>query len=465
MKKRYQSGGLAEAVGVDDEDSYGDANSDGTVGGSGALDAAASQRTVGDALPDSLQASVQAARKVNQSAYERAIARLRSGQEALLAMKPEDKSTRWLALAQGMLAPTKTGGFGESVSNSAGLVRQQQELTNKEALERQLALQRINEQEAGAENEYAKNEIDILGKEAGYQVGQARARVLGSYNAIVKAGIEAANLGLDPSTDHVVRYSEVLMPGGETVRHLSEADGKPIEVAATVNPLTVTSTTTAREEAEGASTDYTKHINAATGAMVVQPKIKEAYRILAKVKAGGGTTSGLKADMLRLTEYLGITEAIPEGTQLLALQSKVGGALMDQLLQLTGSKTDFEYRKIEQQHARLTQNVDTNMRVLDDMLQTYDDTIDRGYTAAGQIKNKGYREYIRGQIDAYRKKQGDTPAEVNRKPSTASLERFLQRMRDAKAPDQQKKEIEMFQKRFDMSDDIVVELRKLGVAI
>jgi hypothetical protein len=461
-KRRYQSGGLAEVAGIDpyDEDAMEEAAS------TGALEAVATpaEEIVDNTVSSgSVQESLKASRALNKMTYEKALERLKVGRDALMAMNPQDKSSKWLALAQGMLAPTRTGGFGESVSTTAGLLRQQQELTNKSDMDRQQALQEINKQEADAEAGYAERDIDLTEKEA-TQATQARARMLPSYNGIVKSGDQAAKLGLDPSKDHVVRVDSVMDPSGNVTTKLSTLEGEVLDVAVSTNPETVSGTTTAREEAEGATGTHLRNIDAAVGAMAVAPKIKDAYRILAKIKANGGKTSGLKTDLLKFTEYFGITEdTIPEGVDLLTLQSKVGGAILDQLLRLTGSKTDFEYRKIEEQHSRLTANVDTNMKVLDEMSKTYDNVIERGYTSTGQLKDQNYGQYARNQIDSYRKQQSATGGGgPSRVPPTAAVDIFLDRI--GRAPDKAA-ELKLFQKRYDISDDLKVELRKLGVGI
>ena len=54
-----------------------------------------------------------------------------------------NNTDRWLALAQGMLAPTKTGGFGESISMSAGLLLDQRQKDREMDLKRETAAKRF----------------------------------------------------------------------------------------------------------------------------------------------------------------------------------------------------------------------------------------------------------------------------------------------------------------------------------
>lgn len=68
-----------------------------------------SEDIIADVMPDPIGAAT--------SSLSQARERLTALQEKREARRSTD---RWLALAQGMLAPTRTGGFGESVSQSAG---------------------------------------------------------------------------------------------------------------------------------------------------------------------------------------------------------------------------------------------------------------------------------------------------------------------------------------------------------
>lgn len=68
-----------------------------------------SEDIIADVMPDPVRAAT--------SSLSQARGRLADLQEKREARRSTD---RWLALAQGMLAPTRTGGFGESISQSAG---------------------------------------------------------------------------------------------------------------------------------------------------------------------------------------------------------------------------------------------------------------------------------------------------------------------------------------------------------
>ena len=89
---------------------------------------------------------------------EDALERLRTGQEAIAERRAqrqkEDEQAKWFALAQGMLAPTKTGGFGESLGATAGLLRQEQEMSRQGMGDIVAEEQVLAKQEADVEEDY-----------------------------------------------------------------------------------------------------------------------------------------------------------------------------------------------------------------------------------------------------------------------------------------------------------------------
>ena len=61
-----------------------------------------------------------------------ALERLKAGQARIEERRAQQQKRaqqeKWFALAQGMLAPTQTGGFGESLGTTAGLMQQQSQM-------------------------------------------------------------------------------------------------------------------------------------------------------------------------------------------------------------------------------------------------------------------------------------------------------------------------------------------------
>ncbi len=100
MRRRYATGGLAMAVGggAEDED---DAPLTGAL--------------------------IPTPGKAPAMPVSEATSALSAARDRLMKQREPDKSAQWLAMAQGMLAPTKTGGFGESLGRTAGLVAEARE--------------------------------------------------------------------------------------------------------------------------------------------------------------------------------------------------------------------------------------------------------------------------------------------------------------------------------------------------
>ena len=140
----YQEGGLAAATG-DDPDEQED--------------------------PSMVSRYGEQAREISKMSREKALGRLQQGYDKLSQQK-YDRSQKWLALAQGMLAPTKTGGFGESLGASAGLLREEGKEQRAFEQNRAERLARMEAEMSDAEQAYADREIDILGEEAGLEVQQ-----------------------------------------------------------------------------------------------------------------------------------------------------------------------------------------------------------------------------------------------------------------------------------------------------
>ena len=109
--KRFQNGGLAEAVVPDPLEEVMDTDT---------LELEPMAITASDPPPGGL-------RELARLNRESAIERLEASRQALAARREarqrEDETAKWLALAQGMLAPTRTGAFGENIGMAAEALR------------------------------------------------------------------------------------------------------------------------------------------------------------------------------------------------------------------------------------------------------------------------------------------------------------------------------------------------------
>lgn len=91
-----------------------------------------------------------------------ALDRLKAGQarieERRARQQKQAQQDKWFALAQGMLAPTQTGGFGESVGTTAGLMQQQSQM----AANQEMALEEQEMESQARQDEIEAQMIDQL---------------------------------------------------------------------------------------------------------------------------------------------------------------------------------------------------------------------------------------------------------------------------------------------------------------
>ena len=88
-----------------------------------------------------------------------ALDRLKAGQgriaERRERMQKQQQQDKWFALAQGMLSPTQTGGFGESLGTTAGLKQQQSQMASQQEMD-------LEEQEMASQERQDEIEAQMI---------------------------------------------------------------------------------------------------------------------------------------------------------------------------------------------------------------------------------------------------------------------------------------------------------------
>jgi hypothetical protein len=112
-----------------------------------------------------------------EAAFEKAVASRKALEEALKARENPLFDPVLLAMAQGFLAPTKTGSFGEALGNVAAMVGPAQASEDKRAIEmaqirRELAAQELAEAQAISEQQMLRGLPSIFGPSGGAPAGQ-----------------------------------------------------------------------------------------------------------------------------------------------------------------------------------------------------------------------------------------------------------------------------------------------------
>ena len=206
----FRNGGLAAATGVDPDE----LDDPSLIDVPGALEEAVVGRQ-----PAHLPTQSSRRQKMTDSV---AMERMNTARERLvdrLAKTEADKSSQWLAMAQGMLAPTKTGGFGESLGAAAGLVGEARSERRKELTDIEQSL---------LDAEIKQQTLSL----------SSRPR-LGSSDDVYHPD-DVANMPKNPEKWRIIQKQTVVHSDG-TVEHIFTGTdtGELLQVVSKNNPITV----------------------------------------------------------------------------------------------------------------------------------------------------------------------------------------------------------------------------------
>ena len=197
--------------------------------------------------------------------------------------------------------------------------------------------------------------------------------------------------------------------------------------------------------------------------------MQEAYTHLGTLRED---TSGLTEAMRRVATFAGITEVIDDNTTLSRLHRLFGDKVLADLHLLTGTKTDFEYKKMEELNAGLGKDVDSNLGIIDDQMTRLYEMVDKGEYAAQRISEgpgMAERDFMLEQYTRWRQKQSDAALEydkVTRLAPPSKEDALIQNIRGAGGnKDEINAQIEMFEEFYDLTDEVRLQLRELGADI
>jgi len=418
---------------------------------------------------------------------DQALERLRAGQTAMqerhVQQRKDAEQAKWFSLAQGMLAPTKTGGFGESLGATAGLMRQEASLRQQQ--EQSMAEEAMAYQEQ--EQEIGTGAIEQLTdvEEAAARAGTAsRPRVAGQTKIYNEEDLAAFRAGEEnPATGEKWKREDMrinwvnakLMPDGSTQYEIAGAPGaEPFQVVdAKSDPnlaaLLAAATKSGTMGTEGIIMD-------ARAGLDVMENVRGYQKASILLRNLVNDPSGLREKVRTFANFVGLSEElVPDHTPLARLQGLFGERVLQQLGRLTGTKSNFEYKKVEANNANLGQNVDDNMGLIMDSLASLQRVIDVGEIAAGQLTGiPGInQDYMLGRYSRFRDEQKQlqlSQEKDSRVPVPGASEILLQQIQDlgpAATKEQHDEIMKVFTetKGWDIPDETKVELRKLGVGI
>jgi hypothetical protein len=186
--------------------------------------------------------------------------------------------------------------------------------------------------------------------------------------------------------------------------------------------------------------------------------------------------SGLREKVRTFANFIGLSEElVPDHTPLARLQGLFGERVLQELGRLTGTKSNFEYKKVEANNANLGQNVADNTGLIMDSLAALQRVIDVGEIAAGQLTGiPGInQDYMLSRYSRFRTEQKQMQASQekdSRVPVPGATEILIQQIQDlgdTATKEDHDKIMKVFTetKGWDIPDETKVELRKLGVGI
>lgn len=318
---------------------------------------------------------------------EDAIARLRATRESLAERRATSErrheQDRWLALAQAMLTPTRTGAFGENIGMAAGALREESG--------------RLAESRAG----FAQEEVALTGAEMAAE-GDAINQLItldknnrqrfGQYTV---GGPEAAvhpdDIGKSPAEQRMVLVQAYQDPTAQTPEesiktvYLTDDNGEMIESVERNDPRRMAEIERARERAGAEEERSQFQIGDALIAKGNLVDVGRAMAILEQVDPQTITTSGINALKNRVANILGVD--FGDTADLTELQMIIAQNYMDRLAELKGASSDNDLREMKNISAGIGQNATANYRALVRMRDVYNRIIRRGIREAYQRGN------------------------------------------------------------------------------
>jgi hypothetical protein len=310
---------------------------------------------------------------------QQAMDRLRAGRDAIqerrTRQQEEDERSKWLALAQGMLAPTRTGGFGESLGTTAGLMQQQSELRAQHEAEFDRQLMDNASAEAAAESET----IDQLLTMTGQQSANSAKSIHGSIQTMVKP----EDVGKPVAEQELVFGALQLDPedGQWRMKALTDANGTYFVAADKLEPARAAALIKAAETAELQTGRTNQFINDAYGITQGIGNIRRAIDLFENAETEI-ETSGITQWKQRVGEFLNVD--FGDKTQLAELQNIIAQDYLDKLQALKGNTSDRDVSIMQGISLGLGRDTDANYITLQKMANHYEAMLSRGVRSAYQ---------------------------------------------------------------------------------
>lgn len=303
-----------------------------------------------------------------------ALDRLKAGQarieERRVQQQQRAQQEKWFALAQGMLAPTQTGGFGESLGTTAGLMQQQSQMASQQeaAIEEQAMASQTQQDEIEAQM------IDQLLEQEAISARRATASGKSDLHGRVQTMVKPEDRDKPKAEQELVFGVTLDRPGGPVMEALRGPDGEYQIAADRLEPARAAAIIKASERAKAKEGRNQGQIIEAYGYKTPLIDIRRSNELLEgaeKLK-----TSGIQAMKTQLANFLGVD--FGDTVNLSELQQTVAQSYLQRLADLKGPASDRDVREMKGISVTIAGNTTANYRQLKKMEAIYSRGVQRG---------------------------------------------------------------------------------------
>lgn len=312
-----------------------------------------------------------------------ALDRLKAGQarieERRVQQQKRAQQEKWFALAQGMLAPTQTGGFGESLGTTAGLMQQQSQM----AAQQEAA---IEEQAMASQTQQDEIEAQMIDQLLEQETISARREATGAAGKDVHGRIQTMVHPNDrdkPIAEQELVFGVTLQRPDGTWRlePLKGPDGDYQIAADRLEPQRAAAIIELGERAKAEEGRSQGMIGEAYGYKVPLIDIRRANEIFENAEVEI-KTSGIQAFKNRVANVLGLD--FGDTVELTELQMVVAQSYLQRLADLKGPASDRDVREMKGISVTIGTNATANYRQLKKMEGIYSRGVKRGIREAYQ---------------------------------------------------------------------------------
>lgn len=297
--------------------------------------------------------------------------RLRAGRTAIAERRAktekEDARGKWLALAQGMLAPTRTGGFGESLGASAGLLRQEQELRRGHEGERIQEETNLMNQETDIQNQFIQDELRRAQLEKEAQLGEySRRRPIGTDKLYPHPENPEFHARGQQIWDPDMKMEDG-STGGSRVQWLDvDDDGVPLRAISNLDAETRARIQFEIGLSEEQAARFSADIETGRDAFKQVTNLTRTLELMRRVQLEGQGTGGWVALLQGMSEWFGVDTA--GVTDLGVLRNKLGQAVLHGLKNFPGQISEGERKYMEALENGLSKPAGVNIALLQEGL-------------------------------------------------------------------------------------------------